>query len=284
METTSSTFNNNKLNKESLYKEEEQNDDDNELFYIQHPFKKSIKVLIKKLYFKNSSINIKISDNTDLIPGKYEGGVKLWECAIDLLEYLPIFFQSNENKNLLEKIISNKGNCLELGCGHGLPGLYCLSIGMKVAFQDFNIEVLNTITNKYISNLITHNEDLKLELTKNTNYFFIDGDWAGIQQRVTDSNENNCVKLFENKFDFILSSDTIYNTDNYESFHKTLESYLAKDGKCLISSKYFYFGVGGGVNQFCDFLEEKKVFSYRNISEIRNGFSNIRIIIELTFK
>jgi predicted nicotinamide N-methyase len=35
---------------------------------------------------------------------------------------------------------------LELGCGHGLPGVLCLLAGSEVHFQDYNREVLTSLT------------------------------------------------------------------------------------------------------------------------------------------
>jgi hypothetical protein len=67
--------------------------------------------------------------NYDLIPGVYEGGSKVWECSVDLSEYL------------LDKSIS--GCALELGCGHGFPGIIALLKGCyPVVFTDYNSNVL----------------------------------------------------------------------------------------------------------------------------------------------
>ena len=52
--------------------------------------------------------------NTDLVSGVYEGGLKVSECSIDLCRYLQ------------ENAISIRGHVLELGCGHGLPGCWVL--------------------------------------------------------------------------------------------------------------------------------------------------------------
>lgn len=35
---------------------------------------------------------------------------------------------------------------LELGCGHGLPGVLCLLAGAEVHFQDYNAAVLTGLT------------------------------------------------------------------------------------------------------------------------------------------
>lgn len=56
----------------------------------------------------------------DLIPGVYEGGRKLWEASVDLVEYL-----------VREKIGLEGKRVLELGCGHGLPGILALQNGAK---------------------------------------------------------------------------------------------------------------------------------------------------------
>lgn len=55
---------------------------------------------------------------SDLQTGVYEGGFKLWECSLDLVRYverLPGFTMPRR--------------VLELGCGHGLPGIHALQKG-----------------------------------------------------------------------------------------------------------------------------------------------------------
>ena len=61
---------------------------------------------------------------TDIIPGKYEGGNVLWFGALDLVNYLDAQQFSFENKSVIE-----------LGCGHGLPGIYTLTRNANVVFQ-----------------------------------------------------------------------------------------------------------------------------------------------------
>ncbi|KAG0623057.1 hypothetical protein M758_3G145900 [Ceratodon purpureus] len=91
----------------------------------------------------NSQSILKVS-NSDLVPGKYEGGLKLWECTIDLVETLRREIQDGQ--------LSFRGKrVLELGCGHGLPGIFaCLKGASSVHFQDFNAEVLRNLTIKNV--------------------------------------------------------------------------------------------------------------------------------------
>ena len=81
-------------------------------------------------------IDLSDSRHSDLIPGVYEGGMKVWECALDLVTYLArsgVEFAGHR--------------VLELGCGSGLPGIVALLRGAEeVCFQDYNTEVVQCIT------------------------------------------------------------------------------------------------------------------------------------------
>ena len=67
--------------------------------------------------------------------GVYEGGRELWECAIDLVEWLAAHRRPS-------------GTVLELGCGRGLPGLWCLKKGAQVIFSDYDADVLERYTRR----------------------------------------------------------------------------------------------------------------------------------------
>jgi predicted nicotinamide N-methyase len=54
-------------------------------------------------------------NETDLVSGLYEGGLKIWDCSIDLVNYL------GQNPEL-----AKDKKVLELGCGQGLPGIMAL--------------------------------------------------------------------------------------------------------------------------------------------------------------
>ncbi|CAG7726628.1 unnamed protein product, partial [Allacma fusca] len=69
-----------------------------------------------------------LDSSSDLIPGVYEGGFKMWECTSDLVKYL----ESNS-----DVVINDNTKVLDLGCGSGVLGLYALSRGGLVDFQDY---------------------------------------------------------------------------------------------------------------------------------------------------
>ncbi|XP_063228357.1 histidine protein methyltransferase 1 homolog isoform X6 [Bacillus rossius redtenbacheri] len=65
---------------------------------------------------------------SDLLPAKYEGGLKIWECTHDLANFLA----SQPDASLSGRKV------LDLGCGAGLLGLLAASQGAsEVHFQDY---------------------------------------------------------------------------------------------------------------------------------------------------
>ncbi|KAK2186801.1 hypothetical protein NP493_188g01020 [Ridgeia piscesae] len=66
-----------------------------------------------------------IENNLDVLPNVYEGGLKIWECSIDLTHYL---------FKLPRTCLAGKN----LGCGAGLPGIAAYLQGAShVHFQDY---------------------------------------------------------------------------------------------------------------------------------------------------
>ena len=209
------------------------------------------------IHFNNSIIkSTNVPENTDLISGKYEGGIKIWECDEDLLQFLPSIYNDTwKNKNILD-----------MGCGHGLPGIYLLLKGInEICFQDFNKEVLDNITKNYI-NQLKDNFGLNFE----DKVKFVDGDWGMFQ--------------YDKKFDIIISGDTLYNNQNYEKIYNLIKNNLNKDGEAFFASKRFYFGVGGGSSEFKQFIIERNEFEISQVKQIKDGINNIRVILKITWK
>ncbi|NWZ77853.1 MET18 methyltransferase, partial [Poecile atricapillus] len=228
-----------------------------------------------------------VSSHSDLIPGVYEGGLKIWECTFDLVDY----FSEAEIK------FTNK-TVLDLGCGAGLLGIVALQgEAAQVHFQDYNSTVIDEITlPNVVANCISEGRRMmgsgkdgkaskppskrprKAEGSPDVlnRCRFFSGEWSQVSQLLLNSNKP-C-----SKYDIILTSETIYNPDYYSALHDTLAQLLDRNGHVYLASKVHYFGVGGGIYLFEKFIEEKNVFRTTMVKTFDQGLQ--RCIMEIAFK
>ncbi|KAG8593627.1 hypothetical protein GDO81_000908 [Engystomops pustulosus] len=229
---------------------------------------------------KEDIVNKSIKSHSDLISGVYEGGMKIWECTFDLIRYFESEEVDFENKSVLD-----------LGCGAGLLGIFSLKHKAKVVhFQDYNSTVIeeitipNTLVNCDFDN-VTENMDseptgkrtktLDAEQGMLSKCHFFSGEWSSFTQLM----KNQVPPI---KYDIILTSETIYNTSYYNALHEVLQNLLADDGIIYLASKSHYFGVGGGVHLFENFIKEKKLFNIHSLKMNNDGLQ--RILLRLDFK
>ena len=176
---------------------------------------------------------------SDLLPGVYEGGFKLWECAVDLAVYLA---------ELPEEQAAAAGGAgtrvLELGCGHGLPGLVSLCRGAHVDFLDYNAEVVQQLTIPNVAAAAADhcgagNAAVAEEMMSRAQFF--SGDWCGLLSGDSPAHA---------KYDLILTSDTLYNEACVRDLAALIPELLTESGVAYVASKRHYFGVGGGTDDF----------------------------------
>lgn len=180
------------------------------------------------------SLTTALTLNSDVIKGVYEGGLKIWECTLDLLSFL-----AKESFNL------DNLDVLDLGCGSGLLGIYALCHGgaRHVHFQDYNAEVLELVT---IPNVLLNIDETQPSEQKHLDKLkFFSGDWASLEEKL-------------DSYDVILTSETIYCSENYSKLLNIFKTVLKKTGVIYVAAKQHYFGVGGNIRQFEQLLRHEK--------------------------
>ncbi|XP_070577866.1 histidine protein methyltransferase 1 homolog [Ptychodera flava] len=181
-----------------------------------------------------------IAQHSDLLPNVYEGGLKVWECCLDLVEFLADAGVSFKDSRVLE-----------LGCGAALPGIFALQHGAEVFLQDYNEEVITEIT---MPNVVLN---LGAESDKvNSKCRFFSGDWTLFEEMMV-----NRLTQDDDKFDIILTSETIYNTDSNHGLYSVIKSLLKHTGVVYLAAKTHYFGVGGGTRLFEELVNRQGEFT-----------------------
>lgn len=222
----------------------------------------------------------------DLRKNVYEGGLKSWECSIDVVDSLSVSDAQLKNVDCV----------LELGCGTALPTEYIFSrylkeqskSGCKFILSDYNNSVLRLVT---IPNLIitwaktilsdeqwiqlqqSGNEDIPIrtdELLLTAGFleaFYQDIKERNISIDVISGTWGRCfsnlipARLDTGKEILIISSETIYQPENLPVVAETiLEVILSKQPgnvKAIVAAKDIYFGVGGSIMEFEKYLKKR---------------------------
>ena len=226
------------------------------------------------------------TDESDLIPGFYEGGLKVWECSIDLCNHLLHLHHTNHAD--LHLAMGQGGKIMELGCGHGLPACLLVkllqnkiqnanghvnghvnstddpsNVDFTVVFTDYNGFVLRDVTLPNIllncnPSFIPHLQDCCT---------LIAGDWHDLSKTLQNggreheherehgplkSKHSNVIGVPE-KYHMILSAETTYTLQSAEDTASLLLRHLEPlTGIGLVATKRYYFGVGGGSDAFTE--------------------------------
>ncbi|KAL9232729.1 hypothetical protein vseg_007804 [Gypsophila vaccaria] len=217
--------------------------------------------------------------NSDLVPGKYEGGLKLWEGSLDLVKALQSEIQKGD--------LSLEGKrVLELGCGHGLPGIFaCLKGSAAVHFQDFNEEVLKCLT---IPNL-NANQPPGTSFNGSCDIRFFAGDWNEVDTilpyALTDSRSSASSDDLVAGYDVILMAETVYSISTLPNLYGLVKKCVSSPHAVVyMAAKKHYFGVGGGSRRFLSIVEKDGLMAASLIAEVTDGSSNVREVWKLSFK
>lgn len=86
------------------------------------------------------------------------------------------------------------------------------------------------------------------------------------------------------KYDVILTSETIYNPQNYRKLLNFFKSRLKGDGKVYLSAKSYYFGVAGNVLDFCKLIEKDGSMSFELVWRSTDGVQREILLLKFIAK
>lgn len=217
--------------------------------YFPDIFSIPINIVERWIRFLNLNSVPGLNSKLDLDKGKYEGGFKVWESTNDLVDFLI------KDDIFIGQLLRRDDNLrvLELGAGAALPSLALIGRLIKdldfqsnytFHIQDYNWQVLISLTlMNFAANLP---EDFLKALidTRCLRYFY--GDWKHFK------------KNSKTKYELIMMSEAIYNSDSYGPLYELLVNHLKPDGYVVIATKDTYFGLSGGLYSWIEYLEVKR--------------------------
>ena len=151
---------------------------------------------------------------------------------------------------------------LELGCGHGLPGLACAMRGAKeVVFADYNPDVLRALTvpnaraNGFATGRDTKTETENSDASSDASFRAS----PGPRQRLGLFAQSGNNLLQPGAFDVVLAAGTVYEPSSFTKLARSRERAARKVRKkcrrfvvmtsAAFAAKSYYFGVGGGAGR-----------------------------------
>ncbi|KAI9882759.1 MAG: hypothetical protein M1823_005499 [Watsoniomyces obsoletus] len=216
----------------------------------------------------------------DVQSSVYEGGLKSWECSLDLVRWFsgtmcwPYTSMGSD---------VNPAHIIELGCGTALPTVHLfqrvLMAGLRdvhFTVADYNVDVLRLVTmpNLLLSWCMVHRSKLDPEMSwtdesdlevtpdllsrfvnhlkqQNLTIDAISGAWGSEFIDVVS-------QLPTPRLRWVLASETIYSPESLMQFAEVVRAALlgAPRATALIAAKRVYFGVGGSVDDFVDAVEQ----------------------------
>ncbi|CAE7467120.1 unnamed protein product [Symbiodinium natans] len=212
-----------------------------------------------------------VQETQELQPDSVDqaSGGLLWEGALDLAQHLQLCLRMDPSDLASESPGGRR--VLELGAGHGLPGLMALRMGCRVDFHDFSEQTLRHITaaNCVANGIHVNRADIAgQQHNPDPLVRFVAGDWTLLKDKM------EAAGLL---YDVIIASEAVYKVDFYPDLLALLER-LEPGGRAWFAGKRFYFGCGGGTASFAAAAREAG-FSVMVDKVLEDGRSNIREIL-----
>lgn len=247
---------------------------------------------------ESNGIRNALQAKSDIIPAIYEGGVKTWECSLDLVLYLSQLWkqgpQNLRGKRVLEvSWLQLRAHFCSLGADH-----HCLQFIVYKIVNPLSC-ICRIMFAPYLFNQSLQNEDV-LTLVSIPNVLanvmgdkecsfggserkyseikvcparlsdlripvhFWSGDWSSLPD-VTPAAS----------IDILLGSELIYDPSSYVKIFAILRHALAPGGVCYLANKAYYFGCGGSTDAFRKFILNQSDGLFTCEVVVRNAFNSI---------
>jgi predicted nicotinamide N-methyase len=260
---------------------------------------------------------VQVALQRDVLTGVYEGGFKVWECAIDLIQYLHTHGGNQPWTN---------ATVIEAGCGVGLPAIYALQQNAHCVYlQDLNVEVLEKSTQPAVALNARSDDELvqwcgsgsgsgsnSSTTSDGGKVHYVAGDWDAWETCCSrergSGSQCTGTGAGDAGVDIILSTDTLYAKPQIEKLTRLLHRLLRKappksltgtnllPSPCAyIAAKRYYFGTDGGTFTFEQVLQTMPpvidpasgialLLRAKKVHSINDNASNIRDILQVTWE
>lgn len=133
----------------------------------------------------------------------------------------------------------------------------------------FNLQNKTVLEHITIPNVLVNTKSIE-KLRERCRFY--SGDWTNYTEKTTDGE----------KFDFILTSETIYNVQSYQKIIDIIKMKMKPTGVCYLAAKLHYFGVGGSLRSFEQVLLKEDTFKSQSVFKCNDNIG--REILKITFK
>ncbi|KAL8293283.1 hypothetical protein RQP46_000977 [Phenoliferia psychrophenolica] len=222
-----------------------------------------------------------VDEESDLVKGVYEGGLKTWECSLDLVDCLYSKHLAGPLGQAGEVDSVRGKSFLEIGCGTALPtcAVFARLIAevqrapsspdgprpkpTRIHLQDYNTQVLSLIT---LPNLLLSYAQSFFPAPSDPSSETPAGDIEITPEFLSSFEsllETEAIELEffsgdwrgfhpAEAYDVVLTSETIYALPSLPPLLDLLQASCRSKGEteCLVACKRVYFGVGGGEQEF----------------------------------
>jgi protein-histidine N-methyltransferase len=258
-----------------------------ELFDVKHQLMSEDTNMNASSNESTNDVLLGLGSSSDLLRNVYEGGFKSWECSTDLVDRFAHDLQQDNNSILIT------GDLLELGCGTALPSCFLFKRllsqsqqqqqqirSQSLVLTDYNASVLRLVTLPnliltWAQSVLTEEELAALQKADdetipivsdelqlspsllarfasdlqrlNLALHFISGSWS--------PHFLSLLSSISQGFETVYTSETIYSLETLPVISDLLIELKAKN--TYVAAKDIYFGVGGNLVDFLNYLERR---------------------------